>query len=258
MSHPPIAILLGGLLACTALRPAGSGADAAPAPGPGSARSPAAAPSAPSATGSIQGTVVFEGEPPERRPLVRDTDPYCDRVAKLSEDVVVTQGKLKDVLVRIKNGTAGAHAPPAQPAVIDQQQCMYTPRVLGIVAGQRIVARNSDGTFHTVHGTRGGKLLWNLPQAAGAPELSIDPGGRAGDVIDIVCDVHPWMHAYAVVHDHPYFAVTGADGTFAIRGVPPGTYTLEAWHPTLGARAVQVKVSARARATPAARITYRP
>ena len=237
----------------------------ATAPGPARAQAPKPAPAPAPAkqapvtgVGSIKGTVIFEGEPPERKALVRDTDPYCHKTAKLSEDVVVTKGKLKDVLVRIKNGTAGTYAAPAQPVVLDQKECMYTPRVFGMIAGQKIVARNSDGTFHTVHGTLGGKLLWNKPQADGAADLAIDPGAKPGDVVDIVCDVHPWMHAYAVVNDHPFFAVTGEDGAFELKGLAPGTYTLEAWHPKLGAQSMTVKIGTGPKAAVTARFSYKP
>lgn len=207
--------------------------------------------------GAISGVVLFEGEPPERAPLRRDTDPFCQTSARLSEDVVVTRGKLKDVVVRIQNGAAGKHAAPAQPIVIDQKECMYAPRVVGMVAGQRIAVRNSDGTFHNVHGTLEGKLLWNKPQAAEAPELALDAAARPGQVVDVVCDVHPWMHAYVAVHDHPYFAVTGEDGAFQITGLPPGRYTLEAWHPTLGQKSMTVRIGTGAKAKVTARFSYK-
>jgi len=214
-------------------------------------------------TGTVKGTVIFEGESPDRPRLRRDTDPYCARFDKLSEDVIVTRGKLKDVLVRVKNGplpapkAVPAPALPALPALIDQKECTYTPRVIGIVAGQKLTVRNSDGTFHNVHGTIAGKLAWNKPAAPKDPDLTLDPGAQAGDVIDIVCDIHPWMHAYAVVQDHTAFAVTGEDGTFELTGLPPGSYTLEAWHPTLGTRSLAIQIGKGAKGSVTARLSYR-
>lgn len=230
-------------IAAAALAGLALAAAALTAPAPALAQAPKPpAPAPAAATGSIKGTVIFEGEAPDRKQLVRDSDPYCHRTPKLSEDVIVDKGKLRDVLVRIKNGTGGKHAAPAQPVVLDQRECMYRPRVVGMIAGQKIVARNSDGTFHNVHGTLNGKLLWNKPQAAEAPDLSLEAAAQPGDVVEIVCDVHPWMRAYAVVQDHPYFAVTGDDGAFAIAGLRPGRYQLEAWHPTLGVRTATVTI----------------
>ena len=209
------------------------------------------------ADGSIKGTVIFEGEAPDRPKLTRDTDPVCAKTDRLSEDVIVTKGKLKDVLVRIKNGGGGKHTAPTTPAVIDQKDCMYSPRVLGVVAGQKLAIRNSDGTFHNVHATVDGKLLWNKPSPKGDPNISVDTTPKAGDVIDIVCDVHPWMHAYAAVQDHPFFAVTGENGAFEIKGLAPGTYTLEAWHPTLGSKSLTVKIGVGPKATVTARFSYK-
>lgn len=207
--------------------------------------------------GSIKGTVIFEGEAPDREKLVRDTDPVCAKSDRLAEDVIVTKGKLKDVLVRVKNGTAGKHAAPAQAAFVDQKDCMYTPRVLGVVAGQKLAIRNSDGTFHNVHATVDGKLLWNKPHPKGEADLSVDTTPKAGDVVDVVCDVHPWMHAYAVVQDHPFFAVTKEDGTFEIKGLAAGTYTLEAWHPSLGLKSMTVKIGVGPKASVNARFSYK-
>ena len=207
--------------------------------------------------GTIKGTVIFEGEAPDRPKLVRDTDPVCAKVDKLSEDIVVTKGKLKDVLVRVKNGTGGKHAAPATPAAIDQKDCMYSPRVLGVMTGQKLGIRNSDGTFHNVHGTVGGKLLWNKPHPKGEGDVVVETTPKAGDVVDVVCDIHPWMHAYAVVMDHPYFTVTGEDGAFEIKGLAAGTYTLEAWHPTLGLKTLTVKIGVGPKAAVTARFSYK-
>jgi hypothetical protein len=209
-------------------------------------------------TGSVKGTVIFEGEAPDRVKVRRDTDPYCAKNEALSDDVIVTRGKLKDVLVRIKNGSLPDAAPRTvpPPALIDQKDCTYVPRVVGLVVGQKLLIRNSDGTFHNVHGTIAGRQAWNKPAAPGDPALTLDGSPRAGDVIDVVCDIHRWMRAHAVVHDHTAFAVTREDGAFEIKGLPPGRYTLEAWHPTLGTKTLAIVIGKGAKAAVTARFSY--
>lgn len=214
----------------------------------------------PAVTGTIKGTVLFEGEPPERATLDRKSDPYCAKQAATAnaDDVIVTKGKLAGVLVRIKNGDAGTYAAPATPAIIDQVGCAYTPHVIGIQVGQKIAVRNSDGTMHNVHGTLKGKNLLNKMQAAKGPDVPVEAAtASAGDVIELACGVHPWMHAFAVVQDHPFFAVTGTDGTFTLGGLAQGSYTLEAWHPTLGAKSLKVKIGVGAKAAVTARFSYK-
>src|SRR5579883_640307 len=104
-------------------------------------------------TGTITDAVIFEGDPPARDPVDRKTDKYCQKSgAHVSDDVVVTKGKVRDVLVRIQNGTTGDHTAPTTPVLIDQRDCNYAPRVVGVMPGQQIAVRNSDNTFHNVHG----------------------------------------------------------------------------------------------------------
>jgi hypothetical protein len=215
-----------------------------------------------SRAGTIKGTVLFEGEPPTQPTLERKSDPRCSK-GRSDEAIVVTKGKLRDVMVRIKNGTTGNHAAPATPAAIDQVDCMYTPRVVGLVAGQKLAVRNSDTTFHNVHGTlvggqRVGKDMFNKPMAVKAPELTLDPSAaKPDDVVALQCDVHGWMKAYAVVNDSPYFAVTAADGTFEIKDLPIGDYTVEAWHPVLGTKTLRVSIGKGKRGDVSARFSYK-
>jgi hypothetical protein len=207
--------------------------------------------------GSVKGSVIFEGEPPTQPTLQRDSDPKCSK-GKTDEAVVVTKGKVRDVLVRIKNGSVVKHDVPATPALIDQSDCMYTPRVVGIVAGQKLQVRNSDNTFHNVWGTLQSKDLFNKPQAPKSADLTLDPSSaKPGDVVELKCGAHSWMHAYVAVQDNPFFAVTKADGTFEITGLPVGTYTLEAWHPVLGTKTMQIVIGKKKRGDVNARFAYK-
>jgi hypothetical protein len=207
--------------------------------------------------GSVKGTVLFEGEAPTQPKLKRDVDPKCSK-DRIDEAIVVTKGKLRDVVVRIKNGSTGKHDAPADAVVIDQKDCMYTPRVVGLVAGQKLAVRNSDNTFHNVHGILMGKDMFNKPMAPKAADLTLDASAaKPDDVIAMQCDVHGWMKAYAVVNDSPFFAVTGPDGVFEIKDLPVGDYTLEAWHPTLGTKTMTVKIGKAKRGDVTARFSYK-
>jgi hypothetical protein len=194
------------------------------------------------ATGVITGSVVYKGTPPARAWLKRDTDPYCAKSKMRSEKVVVTGGKLRDVHVRIKSGTAGKHKAPARPAKIVQTKCMYRPRVVGVMEGQKLAIYNGDPTYHNVHGRKGGKYWFNLSQPAKAPAIVRKDLGKAGTAASLKCDVHPWMRAHLPITDHPFFDVTESNGAFMIKNVPVGTYTLEAWHPELGLKKTRVRV----------------
>lgn len=208
--------------------------------------------------GSVKGTVLFEGEPPENPQPKREADPKCGK-DRPDEQVVVTKGHLRDVVVRIKNGTTGTHDAPATPVVLDQRECTYTPRVVTIQAGQKVVVKNSDATFHNVWGRLAGKDLINKQQGPKAADLTIDPAAaKPDDVVELECGIHPWMHAYVVVDDSPYAAVTDASGKFEIKDLPVGTYTLEAWHPTLGTKSMQIVIGKGKRGDVTARFSYKP
>jgi hypothetical protein len=212
---------------------------------PPAAPAPSAAPSAPAAgVSTIRGTVKLTGTPPEMKALKREADPFCGRTKMNDEEVVVgAGGALKNVLVRITKGVTGKYDPPATPAYIDQSECMYRPRVQGIMAGQPLLIRNSDQTLHNVHTYRGASTIFNQAEIPGMAPIT-KKFNEPADVIKFKCDVHPWMTGYVGVLDHPFFAVTGEDGTFNIPNVPAGSYTVEAWQERLGSKSVDVTVAA--------------
>ena len=197
--------------------------------------------------GTIEGRVTFAGQPPEMPeqprflPSGQPRDPACATHEK-QRWVLVTDGGVADVVVRLP-ATAAKTPPPAALAVIDQKDCVYLPRVLPVVTGQKVAFRNSDPTMHNLHAhLPDGSVDFNEAQPRGFPDklasISAPPGDKP---YRVTCDVHPWMESFLVVSDHSYAAVTRSDGRFQLF-VPVGTYELQAWHPNLGQKTVKVKV----------------
>ena len=174
----------------------------------------------------------------------RQADPFCAKTPMKEEEVVVgAGGALKNVVVRVIKGLSGRYDPPAAPAVVDQSACMYRPRVQGIQLGQSLQIKNSDMTLHNVHGYKGASTLFNQAEIPGMPPMTKQLTS-ADEIVKLKCDVHPWMTAYVLVSSHPFFAVTGDDGSFKITGLPAGSYTVEAWHERYGAKSAEIAVAA--------------
>jgi hypothetical protein len=165
-----------------------------------------------------------------------------ERDAQRARSGSTVGGGLKNVIVRVTGGVSGHYDPPATPATVDQQACMYRPRVQGIVLGQPLKITNSDQTLHNIHGYRGASTLFNQAEVPGLPPMTKQLTD-ADQIVKLKCDVHPWMTAYVLVSTNPFFAVTGDDGSFKIPGLPPGTYTVEAWHERYGAKTAQIIVA---------------
>lgn len=230
----------------------GKGEEAKPAPAPtkpvdtGTPTTPTTTtpttPVAAGGKGTITGVIKFEGAAPKMAALPRQSDPVCAKTPMNSNALTVAaDGGVQDVLVRLPVGAAKGTA-PAEPALVDQKECMYHPYVQGIVSGQKISVKNSDGTTHNIHSYVGDETKFNEAQPAGAANIDKEVEADGGDVVKLKCDVHAWMTGWVVVTDHPYFKTTGADGKFTIENVPAGTYELEAWHPSMGVKKVSVTV----------------
>jgi len=189
------------------------------------------------AEGVLIGKVLFQGETPTRKRIVMSQDASCAAISRnpRTEDVIVTDGGLANVFVYVKGALLEGHSfdTPETKVVLDQRQCRFAPRVLGIQTGQSLVFFNSDPTTHNVHPTPKLNQEWNVMQAQEAMPIE-KVFTRVETLIPIRCNQHPWMKAYVGVLAHPFFAVSRKDGSFKIEGLPPGEYTLVAWHEVFG------------------------
>jgi plastocyanin len=196
--------------------------------------------------GTINGVINFTGTAPANAPIDMSEEPACAEKhtgGVTQQTVIANDGRLKNVFVYVKEGLTGTHAPASEPVRIDQDGCVYTPHVLGVQAGQNIVIHNSDDLLHNVKAQPTVNRPFNLSQPSAGIEHT-RTFDEAEVMVPIQCDVHGWMQAYVGVVDHPYFAVSGDDGTFTIGNLPAGTYTIETWHEQYGTQTQQVTVAA--------------
>jgi plastocyanin len=201
----------------------------------------------PAAAGSIKGRVRLAGAPPGN-PIIRmGMDPRCAEAARgkrVVQDAVVTSadGGLANAFVHLAGSFPDAGRPPGV-VTIDQQSCMFRPRVVGARVGQRIEFRNSDPTLHNVHGVSAASNDFNIGQPVKGQVSAVELK-REEVMLPIRCDVHRWMTAYVGVVDHPYFAVSDEQGIFTIESIPTGRHTIHAWHERYGTLTETVDVKA--------------
>ncbi len=195
----------------------------------------------PAAAETIEGSVEFTGKPPTMGKLHREADPYCAKKQMNDPSVTVKSGKLENVWVHVTKG-AKESPPPSSTVSMDQKDCMYTPRMTTALVGQKILAKNGDPVLHNVHTYLGATTLFNkgMPNEKAAP---IEYVAKEEGMMKWKCDVHPWMRGYIGVSKNALQAVA-SDGTFKIENVPPGKYTIEAWHEKYGAKTQDVTVEA--------------
>ena len=230
-------VLAVGAVAC------GGGSQPAPA-----TQEPAAAAVDPATAATISGTVSFEGTAPANAPIRMNADPFCltvNKTPQTQETYLVKDGKLANVFVYVQDGLGSrTFTAPTAPVMIDQQACRYRPHVFGVMVGQPLEILNSDTTLHNIHAMPATNQEFNTAQPIKGMKMQhVFTAKEDKVVVPFKCDVHGWMNAFAGVLDHPYFAVTAEDGSFSIKDLPPGTYTLAAWHEKAGTKTISVTVA---------------
>ncbi len=211
------------------------------------------------AVGGVTGKAILLGQAPKPRTLSMDATPVCAKMHSgpiLAEDAIVGKsGEIKNVFVWIKNGLSKADYPTPPPAKLDQNGCIYTPHVIGVMVNQKLEISNSDDTNHNIHPMPRINREWNESQPPKGDVKVKTFDKEETPPILFKCNVHPWMRAWVGVVSHPYFAVTAEDGTFSLKDVPPGEYQLGAWHERFGTLEINVRVEAKQ--TPTVNLTFK-
>ena len=237
-----LAILL-GLLALQACSKKESSEEPAATPS-GEAAAPAATPIDPATAASVSGVVSFSGAAPKMAKIDMSQDPACKGM-NMAEGEVVDNGKLDNVFVYVKEGLGNrTFEVPKDPVTLDQSGCKYHPHVLGVMAGQTVKIVNSDPTTHNIHPTPKDNREWNESQPPQAAALE-KTFAREEIMLPVKCNQHPWMKMYVNVVKSPFYAVTGPDGKFEIKGLPPGDYTIAFVHEKLGEQDQKVTLAAK-------------
>jgi len=197
--------------------------------------------------GDITGSISFKGTPPAERELtpIRD-NPDCSplypgALPKTKFYVVGAGGELADVIVSLKGVPSASTGASAAPAVLDQKGALYSPQILAVQTGQKIIVKNSDPCVHNVHTKPTANPEGNQVQMPGGADLNFT-FDKPEPFLKFQCDVHPWMFAWVTVVDSPYFALSDQDGKFTIKNVPAGKYTLEVAHRKLGKLTADIEV----------------
>jgi|SRR5450756_28853 len=200
--------------------------------------------------GDLTGTVTFKGTPPAEKSFgdAMQADPNCTALYAAGKFpttqwyAVSASGGLADVVVSIK-GLPAASGASAAPAVLDQKGCLYTPSILAVQTGQKVIVKNSDPCVHNIHTVPKENEMKNLVQMPGGADLEF-VFDKPEPFLKFQCDVHNWMFAWVSVQENQYFALSDKDGKFTIKNVPPGKYTVEFAHRKLGTKSAEVEVKA--------------
>jgi plastocyanin len=223
---------------------AGCGGGGQEAPQAAPAASAVTTPIDPATAGNINGTITLQGTPPPEKTVKTASDPNCKDPVTTESYIVGQGGTLQNVFVYVKDGLGNRVFPiPAEPVVLEQRGCTYRPHVLGVQAGQAVQLLNSDATLHNIHAVPEANQEFNMGQPIQG--MKQDHVFSTKEVlVPFKCDVHNWMNAFVGVVDNPFYGVTGSDGGFSLKGLPPGTYTVEAVHEKLGRQTQSVTIGA--------------
>ncbi len=199
----------------------------------------------PAGSATIEGKVTYTGTPPKMKPIDMSKEPTCAKQHNPPEMVqTVTTGPgnaLEYVVVYISTG-APATSAPTETVRYDQKGCMYTPHILPMQAGQQLMIYNNDPVAHNIHPMPKTNTEWNKSQPPGT--APIDTKWEKPEFIPVKCNIHPWMHGYFVVLNTSHYAITGQDGSFSLKGLPAGKYTVTAWQEQYGTQSQEVTVGA--------------
>jgi plastocyanin len=196
----------------------------------------------PASAASIKGTVQFAGGAVEQRRLPVTIDQHVCGKDKDPENLVLSAQKaIRNAVVWIDTPPATKLEIPSTAVQVDQQQCVFTPRVVLVPVGRTVQFLNSDRLLHNIHTQSRDNARYNRTQPKGR---TIPLTFSKPEIVEVICDLHPWMRAWVVVIDHPFYAVTNADGEFVFRDVPPGSYKLRVWQEALGSTTRDITVGA--------------
>ena len=192
--------------------------------------------------GSISGVISFQGAISRMPMLDMSSDPACPPDPQPPDVVLLKNGKLANVFVYVKDADKlGTFAATGDPMVMDQKGCHYAPHVLGLMAGQPLKIMNTDKAEHNIHTMPKNNAAWNESQTPSGKPI-VKTFEHPEIMMPVQCNQHPWMQMYVNVLPHPFFAVSSTDGTFQIKDLPPGDYTLVAVHEKFGEQTLKVSI----------------
>ncbi|MCU1306286.1 MAG: Copper binding protein plastocyanin/azurin family [Acidobacteriaceae bacterium] len=206
-----------------------------------------ATPIDPATVATVTGTITFSGDAPKPEKIDMSQDPACviGTEPNYSQSFAVDKGRLQNVYVYIKDGLGNrVFATPSEAATLDQHGCRYVPHVMGVMLNQKLRILNSDVAMHNIHPAAEVNQSWNVSQSPKGDPIE-QSFSKPELMIPVKCNQHPWMKMYLNVSPHPFFSVSQKDGTFEIKGLPPGEYTIAAVHERMGEKTQKITLGAK-------------